>query len=214
MTPEQITRNFICDPAIIDDAKRAVSGLDSYPALSRVLQANPLQTLTFTDSHRALFDVVVANSLIVPDDLRASDDQVSCGGFYNGYKNIVGINAGYKHDTRIQAMAARHSNMWRAVVVPQISFTVPISQLDTATLIHEVSHMIDAYVVRESNSLCRFMSEAAQSAYGSQRFVSKYAGTSPEEWFAETMSAYVIHPEVLKEFDPLGFAAMRAALEL
>lgn len=215
MTPEQIARNFVCDPAILNDAHIAINGLDSYPALGKVLQAKPLRTLTFIGSHRALFETVTANGLTVPDHLTADDDRVSCGGFYNPYKNMVAVNTGYKNDRRIQAASLRHSsNAWQAAVAPQISFTVPLAQLDTVLLIHEISHMIDFQIVRESAPLCRFLSEAVSSAYDSRRFVSKYATTSPDEWFAETMSAYVIHPEVLKDFDPLAFSAMKATLEL
>lgn len=214
MTPEQISRNFICDPAILSDAKLALSGLDSYPAFGKVLQVHPLRTLTFLGTHRALYDTVVANGLIAPDQFQANDDRVSCGGFYNPYKEIVAINAGYKNDRRIQAQALRHAGLWQASVVPQIAFTVPVSKLDTVLLIHELSHMIDFQTVRSNPHLGYFVTEAAISARDSRRFVSRYASTSPDEWFAETMSAYVIHPEVLKDFDSLAFAAMKATLEL
>jgi hypothetical protein len=211
MTPEQITRNFVCDPAILTDARQALDSLDSYPALNKILRARPLDTLTFIGSHRAIFDTIKANGLIAPDHLRASDNDVTCGGFYNPYKNILAINTGYKNDRRIQAMSLRYS--CEVTGTPQIAFTVPLAKIDTVLMIHEISHMVDYRHVRKDSTLGRFVQEAAWSAYESRRFVSEYASTCPDEWFAETMSAYVIHPEVLKDFDPLAFSAMKAVLE-
>lgn len=216
MTPEQITRNFICDPAILNDAKLAVSGLDSYPALSKFLQAKPLDSLMFFANQRLLIsgiEAIVSDTIPIPID----DDKAVCGGLYNPWGNLVAINAGYKRNQRVQerhVMAALFSKPDTVAVAPLISFTVPLEHVDTVLMIHEISHMVDFQHVRQNKDLAGFVREAALSAYGSRRFVSRYAGTQPDEWFAETMSAYIVYPEVLKDFDPLGFAAMKAALEL
>lgn len=216
MTPEQITRNFVCDPAILNDAKSAVSGLDSYPALSRFLQAKPLDNLMFFADQRLLVSGVeafVSGNIDVP----TTAEQAVCGGLYNPWSNLVAINAGYKKDRRVRerhVLTALFSKPDTVAVAPLISFTTPLAHVDTVLMIHEISHMVDFRHVRKSDTLRQFVTEAAISAYDSRRFVSKYAGTCSDEWFAETMSAYVIHPEVLKDFDPLAFAAMKAALEL
>ena len=218
MTPEQITRNFVCDPALTTEAKQAIDGLEAYPALSKFLQAKPLDTLMFFANQRLLVggvETLLAGDIGVP----AENPNVLYGGLYNPHGNIIAINAGYKKDQRVQQRLAtsslkRDTATDTAMVAELVSYTVPLARLDTVLMIHEISHMIDYQHVRKSKILCQFVSEAAGSAYSSRRFVSQYAATCPGEWFAETMSAYVVHPETLKDFDPLAFAAMRAALKL
>ncbi len=218
MTPTQIARDFVCAPELIDDAKQAVSGLDSYPALSKFLKAKPLGALIFSDSQPALM-TTVATRLSCPISALgiSTDPDIVCGGLYNPHLNLVAINAGNKKDWRVQAqhrMDTLSSSLNTASVSKLIAYTVPLAQMDTVLMIHEIGHMIDYKHARKNEPLREFMQEAALSAYSSRRFVSEYAGSSPDEWFAETMTAYVVHPEVLKDFDPLAFAVMKAALEL
>lgn len=219
MTHKQIARSFVCDPAIRSDAELAVSGLDKYPAFVKRLQTLPLDTLMFFNNHRALVSAIEQHLQAPTGALEVpNDDEATCGGLYNPARNVVAINTGYKNDSHVRkdtAMYALFSKFNTAVVAPQIAFTVPSAQVDTVLLIHELSHMIDFKHVRKNRPLAQFVyGEAAAAAGDSRRFVSQYASTQPLEWFAETMTAYVVHPEVLKDFDPLGFAAMRAALEL
>lgn len=214
MTPEQISRNFVCDPAILNDAKVAISGLDSYPAFANTIKSLPLASLTFVESQRALLSTL--DEARIDHGLyrnRQLGTVTACGGAYTPSHNSLHINTGFKNDVgvRFERHQSRQRLIWDTNLV---QFTVPFEHVDTVLMIHELSHMIDFQRVRKDSQLGSFVQEAAWSAYGARRYVSRYAGVNPEEWFAETMSAYVVHPDILKDFDPLAFSAMKATLEL
>ena len=66
--------------------------------------------------------------------------------------------------------------------------------------------------VVENEAILAKVMEAAYDAHFSGRTVSRYANTSPEEWFAETLSAYLLWPNELKEFDPKAYSAMHSVI--
>lgn len=83
-----------------------------------------------------------------------------------------------------------------------------------ATLVHEMSHHVHHAIVQEQPFLAdkiRYRHDRHVEEYkkGVSLAVSLYAYTNDKEWFAETHTAYLLHNEELRRYDPESWAFMK-----
>jgi hypothetical protein len=79
----------------------------------------------------------------------------------------------------------------------------------TALLVHELGHHVDRKLVYGNLPLFRFTRRAMVAGYEAGQAISKYANSSPVEYFAESFCAYLYHPEDLQKYDPMMFEAVK-----
>jgi SPP1 gp7 family putative phage head morphogenesis protein len=80
----------------------------------------------------------------------------------------------------------------------------------TASLTHELAHRI-MHLAKGSEVALEI---AKAFANGKGKYITNYAKTNSQEYFAETYSAYRYHPEALRKFDPVGYQMVVNVLQL
>jgi len=76
-----------------------------------------------------------------------------------------------------------------------------------AIFVHELGHHLHATTFEKSNPIIEHAFEYTTSP------ISKYAGTEPAEYFAESFAQYNRDPGVLERHDPVGHRMVKAVLE-
>jgi SPP1 gp7 family putative phage head morphogenesis protein len=75
------------------------------------------------------------------------------------------------------------------------------------TFVHEVGHHIRFTAGTQAKALVVLASQRGKP-------ITRYAATSPEEYFAESFAAYKFHRADLESYDPVGFKMVEAVLRL
>ena len=218
----------LCTDADLPRAKRALDGLAKFPDFMRIVGRKAPKTLLLTGNRHALAPMLalfaysefgIEHSLELASDpkvVRQLSDAI--GGGFSPRRDMIYINfnfgAGHLDKVGLtfpKVPAFAKDAFPSAVLTGQ-------EEMTTGLLVHELSHVLDLKIIRNedapaSEALRSFIRETAISAHVSGRTVTEYANSSPTEWFAETMTAYLYWPDALKDFDSLSHLAMKSTLE-
>lgn len=100
---------------------------------------------------------------------------------------------------------------WQPGVVHSISSAAATAeQARRATFRHELGHHIHLFEKR--GKVDQIIKAAYARARAARTFITKYAGTHPDEYFAESFAAYYLRRSELKAFDPNGYAMVEDVL--
>ena len=203
MRPKDIAHNIIVAPELEAQLNLAVEGLDRFPQFVNLVTNYKIRDLGFSESvPEHAKDSLPLNN--VPGVITV------WGGIYSNHKELY-INPAAKQ-LWVNFNTFGPKPLGKAEV---IAATVPYTDVDTALLVHELSHHIDFYMVRDSQHLIDYVfKQTGFQAHDAGLHVSSYASTTPEEWFAETMSAYLYKPDELYDFDRASYQAMKTVLDV
>lgn len=165
------------------DLVQAVAGLSRFPHLVDFAKQIKLDRL------RTKYDCTTSNSGVYS---RSHDEPETCW---------ITLNLAAGEQIELEP--------WEPGNTSTVSHGAPMKDYYSTLLTHELGHHVDNKLVLGNKSLYRFTRQAAISAFCKDRWITGYASVNPEEYFAETFAAYLWHPEDLKDFDPMGYEAIR-----
>lgn len=100
---------------------------------------------------------------------------------------------------------------WKPGAVHSISSACATEeQARRATFRHELGHHIHLFEKR--GKVDQIIKAAYARARAARTFITNYAGTHPDEYFAESFAAYYLRRSELKAFDPNGYAMVEDVL--
>lgn len=213
-----LTKSFCFDDDF-EATKQALEGLSQFPKFMRVLERVPVKRFISTSRRTVLMTVAeeiarqrlgdIAAEKILSNPQAISTLIYSIGGAYDPNDDSLYLNLLFaeKAKRRLGDRSFRFSKY-----SPPVPLQSASANANIGLLIHEFTHVIDWKLLTD-DSLCSFVAKIAEDAIIAGRVVSMIIGNDQHEWLAETMTAYLLRPDELKDFDAMSHFAMKTILD-